>query len=207
MNQQMADLPPDRSEIGFPLTNVGIDVFGPCTVQTRRTIGGATNSKHWGLAFLCMASRAIHIELVETMDTSSFLCALRRFLAIPGPALRLRCDRHTNFVGAKTEIHDALAEMDKEANYLSEQGCGGYLPHPHATHYGGVSERQIRCIFDAMLLELGVRQLTHELLVTLISEAAAIVNARPITVLQSDIDEPQKMVEDGLRTSCRNVSH
>ena len=35
-----------------------------------------------------------------------------------------------------------------------------------------------------------MRQLTHELLVTLISEAAAIVNARPITALQSDIDEP-----------------
>ena len=48
----------------------------------------------------------------------------------------------------------------------------------------------IGCIFDAMLLEFGVRQLTHELLVTLISEVAAIVNARPITALQSDIDEP-----------------
>ena len=51
---------------------------------------------------------------------------------------------------------------------------------PHASLYGGNSEHQIgtiRCIFDAMLLELGVRQLTHELLVTLISEAAAIVNA------------------------------
>ena len=64
---------------------------------------------------------------------------------------------------------------------------------PYAPHYGGVSEHQkgtIRCVFDAMLLELSVRQLTHELLVTLISEAAAIVNARPITALQSDIDEP-----------------
>ena len=127
LDQQIADVPPERSE----LTNVGIDVFGPWAVQTRRTIGGAANSKRWGLAFLCMASRAIHIELVETMDASSFLCALRRFLVIPGPALRLRCDRWTNFVGAKTEIDEALAEMDKEsvANYLSEQGCGGYSTH------------------------------------------------------------------------------
>ena len=97
MDQQMADPPPDRSEVGFPFTNVGIDMFGSWTVQTRRTIGGAANSKRWGLVFLCMASRAIHIELVETMDANSFLCALRRFLAIPGPALRLRCDRRTNF--------------------------------------------------------------------------------------------------------------
>ena len=92
---------------------------------------------------------------------------------------------------------------------------------PHASHYGGVSVRQtgtIRCIFDAMLLELSVRQLTHELLVTLISEVAAIVNARRITALQSDIAEPlsgshlggshlQKMSEDGFRTSCQNVTH
>ena len=87
LDQQMADLPPERSEVGLPLTNVGIDVFGPWAVQTRRTIGGAANSKCWGLVFLCMASGAIHIVLVETMDTSSFLCALRRFLAIPGDVI------------------------------------------------------------------------------------------------------------------------
>ena len=145
LDQQMADQPPDRSEVGFPFTNAGIDVFGPWTVQTRRTIGGAANSKRWGLAFLCMASRAIHIELVETMAAGSFLCALRRFLAIPGPALRLRCDRRTNFIGAKTEIDDALAEMDKDsvANCLSEQGCGGYSPHPmHPTTAAFRSDRQ-----------------------------------------------------------------
>ena len=145
LDQQMADQPPDRSEVLFPFTNVGIAVFGPWTVQTRRTIGGAANSKGWGLAFLCMASRAIHIELIETMDASSFLCALRRFLAIPGPALRLRCDRRTNFVGAKSEIDDALAETDKDsvANYLSEQGCGGYSPHPmHPTTAEFRSDRQ-----------------------------------------------------------------
>ena len=64
---------------------------------------------------------------------------------------------------------------------------------PHASHYGGVWKRHIgtiRCILGAMLLELKVRQLTHELLITLISEVAAIVNARPITALLSDIDEP-----------------
>ena len=41
-----------------------------------------------------------------------------------------------------------------------------------------------------MLLESGARQLTHELLVTLMSEVAAIINARPITAIPSDIDEP-----------------
>ena len=80
----------------------GFDVFGPWTVQTRRTRGGVAVNKRWGVVFTCLVSRAIHIELLETMDTSSFICALRRFFSIRGPDLRLRCDRGGNFVGAKT---------------------------------------------------------------------------------------------------------
>ncbi|KAK2558895.1 hypothetical protein P5673_018512 [Acropora cervicornis] len=46
LDQQMADLPQQiRSRPTF--TNVGIDAFGPWAVQTRRTIGGAANSKRW----------------------------------------------------------------------------------------------------------------------------------------------------------------
>ena len=136
---------------------------------------------------------------------SSCLCALRRFFAILGPALRLRCDRDTNFVCAKTEIDEAVAEMDKEsvAKYISEQGCEWIFNPPHTSHYGRVWERQIGTIWrilDAMLLELGTRQLTHELLVTLMSEVAAIVNARPITALPSDIDEPQPLTPAMLLT-------
>ena len=48
LDQQMADLPLDRSEVGLPFTNVGIDVFEPWAVQTRRTIGGAAKLKALG---------------------------------------------------------------------------------------------------------------------------------------------------------------
>ena len=94
----------------------GFDVFGPWTVQTRRTGGGVAVNKRWGLVFTCLVSRAIHIELLETMDASSFICALRRFFSIRGPALRLRCDRCSNFVGAKTELDESLAKMDKQGS-------------------------------------------------------------------------------------------
>lgn len=77
--------------------------------------GGVALNKRWGVVFTCLVSRAIHIELLETMDASSFICALRRFLSIRGPALRLRCDRGSNFVGVKTELDESLAEMDKQA--------------------------------------------------------------------------------------------
>lgn len=174
LEQQMADLPPDRAEVGPPFTNVGFDVFGPWTVQTRKTRGGVANAKRWGLVFSCLVIRAIHIELPETIDASSFISALRRFFSLRVPALRLRCDRGSNFVGAKTELDEALEEMDKESveKYISEQGCEWLFNPPHAFHFGGVWERQIgtvRRIFDAILLEIGAQRLTHELLVTLMS--------------------------------------
>ena len=59
------------------------------------------------------------------MDASSFICALRRFFSIQGPATLLRCDQGSNFDGGKSELDEALAEMDKKSveRYLSEQDC------------------------------------------------------------------------------------
>ena len=44
-----------------------------------------------------------------------------------------------------------------------------------------------------MLLELGKHQLTHELLITLLAEVIAIVNARPIATIPTDTDESQPL--------------
>ena len=198
LEQRMADLPPDRTEATPPFTNVGFDVFGPWTVHTRKTRGGLANSKRWGLVFTCLYSRAVHIEVLESMDTSSFICALRRFFALRGPASLLRCDRGTNFVGAKSELEDALREMnhDKVERYVRDQGCEWLFNPPHASHFGGAWERQIgtiRRVLDATLAELGSAQLTHELLITLMAEVTGIVNARPIAAVPSDVDEPQPL--------------
>ena len=193
VEQRMADLPADRIEATPPFTNVDFDVFGPWSIQTRKTRGRNTSLKRWGLVFTCLSSRAIHIETLESMDTSFFICALRRFFALRGPASLLRFDQGTNFEGGKSELEHAMREMDqcKLEKYVRDQGCKWHFNTPHASHFGGVWERQvgtIRRMLNAMLLELGGSQLTHELLVTLMAEVTAIVNARPITTIPSDSD-------------------
>lgn len=62
----MADLPPDRLITEPPFTYVGLDVFGPWSVITRRTRGGQANSKRWAVLFMCMTTHAVHIELTES---------------------------------------------------------------------------------------------------------------------------------------------
>lgn len=80
--QKMADLPAERLAPAPPFSYVGLDVFGPWQVCARRTRGGFANAKRWAVLFTCMTTRAIHIEVIESMVTSSFINALRRFLAL-----------------------------------------------------------------------------------------------------------------------------
>lgn len=165
----MADLPADRTEVAPPFTNVGFDVFGPWMVRTRKTRGGIANSKRW--------------RVIESNDTSSFICAFRRFFALRGTVSLLRCDRGTNFIWAKAELDNALTELDqhKAERYVHKQGYEWLFNLPHASHFGTVNGD---CrVPDAMFAELGSAQLTHELLVTLMAEVTAIVNARPIVLV------------------------
>ena len=201
----MANLPSDRLETSQPFTNIDFDVFGPWEIATRQLRGGAVNAKRWRLIFTCLTSSAIHIQLLETMDASSFNCALRRFLAIRGPVNKLRCDQGTNFVGGKSQLDDALSERDitQIQRVTAEQGIVWIFNPPHASHFGGAWERQIgtiRRVLDGMLLELGRAQLTHELLVTLMAEVTGTVNSRPIATVPSDVHKPQPLTPTMLLT-------
>ena len=198
-------LPADRTDTSPLFTNVGFDVFGPWSIRTRKLRGGAANSKRWGLVFTCLSSRAIHIQVLESMDASAFICALHRFFAIREPASLLRCDRGTHFIAAKSELDDALAVLDQQMveKFVAEQGCEWLFNPPHASHFGGVWERQIGTvcrILDAMFMEIGSSQLTHELLTTLMAEVTGIVNSRPISAIPSDTDDPQPLTLNALLT-------
>jgi hypothetical protein len=93
-----------------------------------------------GLVFTCLNCRAIHVELLESLDASAFICALRRFIAIRGPVRKIRCDRGTNFISGKTELTDALKEMDEGGKtYLTEQGCEWLFNPPHGNVKLGLS--------------------------------------------------------------------
>ena len=132
------------------------------------------------------------------MDTSSFICALRRFTALRGSVARIRCDRGTNFIGAKGEL-----DQGQITRHLAVQNCEWIFNPPNGSHFGGVWERpigMIRRILDSMFLQLGKHQLTHHVLITFMAEACAIVNARTITVVSPDGDEPQALTPNMLLT-------
>jgi len=181
--QKMADLPVDRLESVPPFTYTGVDYFGPWLIRE-----GRKEMKRYGVIFTCLCCRAIHLEIAAFLSTDSFLNALRRFMSIRGPVRELRSDRGTNFVGAEHELASAIAELDEQriSQFLIGQGCDNLLfkmNPPHASHMGGVWERQIRSVRNvlSLLLHQHGSQLNDESLRTLMCEAAAIVNSRPLT--------------------------
>ena len=203
--QKMAELPVDRVTPSPPFTYVGVDTFGPWSVVTRRTRGGIANAKRWAIMFSCLVTRAIHIEIVEEMTSSSFINSLRRFTAIRGPVKELRSDKGTNFVGAVNElgIHSVNVEDPKIKNFLCEHKTICRFNPPHASHMSGAWERMIglaRKILDSMLCDIHGKQLTHEVLCTLMTEVCCIVNSRPITVVSNDPESPTVLTPNVLLT-------
>ncbi len=190
--QILADLPADRLTTEPPFTRVGLDVFGPWSVTTRRTRGGSADSKRWAVLFTCLGTRAVHIEVIESMSTSSFINALRRFFAVRGPSKLLRSDRGTNFIGTCRELKIQTDDPEIK-NYLLGEGCTWTFNPPHSSHMGGCWERLIgvaRRILDGMLIQAGPTRLTHEVLTRLMAEVMAIMNARPLVPLLYDPESP-----------------
>ena len=191
--QKMSDLPVDRLAMDPPFTHVGLDVFGPWSVTSRYTRKNSAESKRWAVMFTCLSTRAVHLEVIESMSTSSFINALRRFLSVRGPVRQLRSDRGTNFIGACKELNISTEDVEIK-NYLQDQGCTWTFNAPHSSHMGGVWERMIgiaRRILDGMLLKENIGRLSHEVLTTLLAEVMAIMNARPLVAVSTDPEKPE----------------
>ena len=95
--QKMADLPVDRTLSSRPpFTAVGLDYFGPFFVCRGRSL-----VKRYGVIFTCLCIRAVHIEIAYSLETDSFIMALRRFIARRGQVQEIRSDNGTNLTGGE----------------------------------------------------------------------------------------------------------
>ncbi len=143
-DQRMADLPACRLDDTLPpFSYTGVDYFGPFQIRE-----GRKELKRYGVLFTCLVSRAVHIEVSDTLGTDSFINALRRFIARRGNVSEIHSDNGTNFVGADRELQKALKEVDHttvEAK-LQRLGVKWIFNPPSASHMGGVWERNIRTV-------------------------------------------------------------
>ena len=188
--QMMADLPTERLEALAPFTHVGIDCFGPYFVYDGKSTRRRNASKKvWLLLVTCLASRANHIEILPSMDTSAFELALRRFFAVRGTCSTIFSDQGSNFLGAINQSVD----FNRLVKMSASQGIRWELNPPLASNFGGIWERKIgaiKSVFSATLQLLGNHDLSRDEFSTLIIEATSIVNNTPLWGVSGSPDDP-----------------
>lgn len=184
MQQKMASLPENRATPSRPpFTYVGVDCFGPFIVRR-----GRTNAKRYGVLFTCLTIRAVHIEVVHSLDTESFINALRRFIARRGQPEEMRSDNGGNFVKGERELREEIEawNQDQIHEFLLQRTVKWIFNPPAASHHGGVWERCIRTVRKVMKALLKEQTLDDESLNTLMCEVESIINGRPITKVSDD---------------------
>ena len=186
--QLMADLPRERCETGnVAFRHVGLDLFGNFYVQV-----GRAQVKRYGVLFTCFATRAVHLEVVYSLDTESFLMALSRFCSRRGYPETVKSDQGKNIVGAVGEIRRAWMEVDhgKVQRSLRDKGIQWSFNPPKASAMGGVWERMIRTVRKVLLGVLNPHtKLNDELLQTVFCQVENLVNSRPVTRVSQDPED------------------
>ena len=82
----MGNVPECRLEPGIVFRNTGVDFFGPMIIKESRS---EVKVYAYGCLFVCMATRACHLELVDNLSTDHFIMALKRFIARRGRQQRI----------------------------------------------------------------------------------------------------------------------
>lgn len=199
----MADLPASRLRLTLPpFWSTGVDCFGPFIVKIGRRL-----EKRWGIVFKCLTTRCIHLDLLPSMDTDSFLLALRRFIARRGKPYELISDRGTNFRGGEKELRDAFAALEPSLQQqLGEQSISFRFNPPLSPHFGGTWEREIRSIKASLQVVLKDQTVPEEVLHTVLIEVEGILNSKPLGYVSSDIADPDPITPNLLLMGRRDAS-
>ena len=197
--QLLGDLPSSRIESNNPtFSSTGMDFAGPFMLKkghTRRPV----KVKAYVCVFICLATKAVHLEVTTDLTTAAFIASLKRFIARRGCPETLHCDNGSNFVGARNELRDLyhfLAD-DNHNNLIHQHLLKNRVNWTHiperAPHFGGLWESAVRSMKKHLRRLMGSLLLTYEEMTTITCQVEACLNSRPLIPMTSHS-------QDGLST-------
>lgn len=194
LHPTMGNLPSSRVSQGRPFLNVGVDFGGPFPIKesTRRN---AKISKAYLALFVCMATKAVHLELVSDLSTDAFLASLNRFVSRRGLCRCIYSDNGRNFLGATRYLMDvqnyilSAPHFETITNALSSQGIEWKFIPPSSPHFGGIWESGIKSAKYHVKRVVGAQAFTFEEFATLFCRIEAVLNSRPLCPISSDANE------------------
>ena len=144
--------------------------------------------KRWGFLFTCLTTRAVHFEVVPSMDTSSYVMGIERFAARRGTPSGLWSDNGTNFIASDKDLLQNFKNWNQHflAESLVKRGIKWKFNPPSASRHGGVWEHLVRSFKHVFNAVLGNRRVTDEILATTFCIVEQSLNARPLVPARAD---------------------
>lgn len=192
----MGSLPSIRCSPARPFLHSGVDYAGPINVRTSKGRGHHAY-KGYICLFVCMCTKAIHLELVSDMTAQGFLAAFRRFTARRGNCAKLWSDNGTTFVGANKELQELQSIQQSSAPFLETNGTEWHFIPPRAPNFGGLWEAGVKSAKFHLKRVIGDATLTFEELSTLLCQIESCLNSRPISVISNDDPQGQLPLTPG----------
>ena len=184
MSQMMGDLPAPRVNPASCFKNTGLDYAGPISMK-RGNPRRPSIIKGYLAIFVCLATKAVHIEVVSDQTTETLVAALKRFISIRGLPTDIYSDNGTNFVGARNELHDLYLLLNLPRTQAAIQS---YLMHrkitwhhipQRAPHFGGLWEAVVKSTKYHLRRTVGKTKLYYEEMSTVTCQISACLNSRP----------------------------
>ena len=91
---------------------------------------------------MCLTVQAIHIEVASSLNTESFINALRRFIARGGQPKEIRSDNGGNFVRGERELREEVEKWNQVQihDFLVQKSIKWTFNPPAASHHDRVWE-------------------------------------------------------------------
>lgn len=178
-------LPKTRTQGSTPFEVVGVDFAGPIRYRTR----AKAEKKAYLVLYGCSLTRAVHLEILRSMEVTEFIPSLKRLIARRGRPKIVYSDNAKTFKAANKWLRTARKD-EKFHAFLADNAIEWRFNLSRAPWWGGQFERLIGLFKRAFYKTVGNGLLTLEELEEVVLDVEVALNNRPLTYLEDDVQLP-----------------
>ena len=175
-------LPITRTHVSTPFQVIGVDFAGPIRYRTK----AKAEKKAYLVLYGCSLTRAVHLEILRSLEVAEFIPSLKRLIARRGHQKIIYSDNAKTFKAADKWLKKA--QKDEKFNaFLADNAIEWRFNISRAPWWGGQFERLIGVFKRAFYKTIGNGTLTLDELEEVVLDVEVALNNRPLTYLEDDI--------------------